>query len=137
MSKFLLTTSVFADPEQNVIDAETRGSTIDTATSPSTASSPRLTNKLDDNSESASNIIPIVCPRTQCIFCLGSSELPFKARTFTFSRIDGMRRHAEKKHLMHMPSEGDVQCPHPRCDAVLEGVMHLKNHIATVHKIFL
>lgn len=39
-------------------------------------------------------------------------------------------------HLRDVPAEQPIFCPHPICKAEgleLNGVMHFKNHVATVH----
>jgi len=46
--------------------------------------------------------------------------------------------HVENIHLREVPAEQQIICPHPLCKAEglqLNGVMHFKNHAATVHKV--
>lgn len=42
---------------------------------------------------------PVVCQKTQCIFCLGNEQLLYEQRTFTFSRVSHMMDHVERVHL--------------------------------------
>lgn len=80
---------------------------------------------------------PIICPSTQCLFCLGNTLLPYEARTFCFSRPRKAREHVERQHLRFFKAMDPIPCPHPECTKVLYGVMHFKNHAATVHNCFL
>ena len=36
------------------------------------------------------NLFPLVCPSTQCLFCLGNECLSYGAQTYSFSRIDAL-----------------------------------------------
>ncbi|KAI9765002.1 MAG: hypothetical protein M1840_007924 [Geoglossum simile] len=83
------------------------------------------------------NLFPLVCPSTQCLFCLGNECLSYGARTYSFSRTDALRKHVQTAHLRYLETGDTVTCPHPVCEVKLEGIMHFKNHVATVHNIFL
>jgi hypothetical protein len=77
---------------------------------------------------------PVCCASTQCIFCMGDTELPTVQRTKKFRNRDGLKRHFFRKHLQHHAAGQRLQCPHPRCDSVwLDGPDHLRNHAETVH----
>ncbi|KAH6717379.1 FluG domain-containing protein [Leptodontidium sp. MPI-SDFR-AT-0119] len=81
---------------------------------------------------------PVVCQKTQCIFCIGNERLPYEQRTRTFNRVSHMWDHVENVHLSKVPAEQRIICYHPVCKAqglVLDHVMHFKNHVARVHKI--
>jgi Protein of unknown function (DUF3435) len=80
---------------------------------------------------------PMICTSTQCLFCLGSAGLPYESRTFCFSRPRKAREHVERQHLRFLPSNEPIPCPHPQCEEVLQGIIHFKNHAATVHNCFL
>ena len=79
---------------------------------------------------------PIECEPTQCIFCLGNSELLLEKRRKTFRNRDGLKRHFHRKHLRHYPDGEPIDCPHPNCDAGLSDKVHLQNYTATVYKTF-
>jgi hypothetical protein len=83
------------------------------------------------------NLFPLVCPSTQCLFCLGNECLSYGARTYLFSRTDALRKHVQTAHLRYLKTDDTVTCPHPVCEVQLQGIMHFKNHVATVHNIFL
>jgi len=67
---------------------------------------------------------------TQCIFCYGDESIapedlrPFGRRTDT-------SKHVRKRHLPHF-APGQY-CPHPQCDATLDNVDHLRNHLVRIH----
>jgi hypothetical protein len=84
---------------------------------------------------------PLVCEKTQCIFCIGNERLSYEQRTRKFGRPTHMMDHVENLHLRYA---SEYPCPHPVCKAeglvrnnVMHNVMHFKNHVATVHKISL
>jgi len=79
---------------------------------------------------------PLVCKKTQCIFCIGNEALSYGHRIRKFRRVSHMWDHVENIHLRDVPAEQPIFCPHPICKAEgleLNGVMHFKNHVATVH----
>jgi Protein of unknown function (DUF3435) len=80
---------------------------------------------------------PMICTSTQCLFCLGNNQLSYESRTFCFSRPRKAREHVERQHLRFLTPNEPMPCPHPQCDEVLQGIMHFKNHAATVHNCFL
>ena len=77
---------------------------------------------------------PIECSPSQCIFCLGNSEIPLERRKKPFRNRDGLKRHFHRKHLRHYPDDEPIDCPHPECNARLSDKEHLQNHASTVHK---
>jgi Protein of unknown function (DUF3435) len=83
------------------------------------------------------DLFPLMCTGTQCLFCLGDEHLSYSARTFSFCRIDALRRHVQVAHLRYLAAEAAVPCPHPACHEILQDTQHFKNHAATVHNIFL
>ena len=101
----------------------TRGETYDTEQGPQA-----------EENKAALELFPIECPPTQCIFCLGSSEMLLKDRKKSFRDRDGLKRHFHRKHLRHYPDGQPIDCPHPECDAELSHKQHLQNHAAVVHK---
>jgi hypothetical protein len=80
---------------------------------------------------------PTICSSTQCLFCLGDTRLPLESRIFCFSRPRKAREHVERQHLQFFNANDLIPCPHPECKEVLRGVMHFKNHAASVHNCFL
>jgi hypothetical protein len=81
---------------------------------------------------------PLVCEKTQCIFCIGNERLSYEQRTRKFRRVSHMMDHVENFHLRGVSADEKIICHHPLCKAeglVLQNVIHFKNHIATVHKI--
>lgn len=81
--------------------------------------------------------VPLICPATQCLFCLGNDQLAYNARTYSFSRTEHLRRHMHNCHLRHLASDIGFPCPHSSCLETVQGVMHFKRHAASVHKIYL
>jgi Protein of unknown function (DUF3435) len=80
---------------------------------------------------------PIICSSTQCLFRLGDTQLSHESRIFCFSRPRKAREHVERQHLQFFNANDLISCPHPECKEVLHGIMHFKNHAATVHNCFL
>lgn len=80
---------------------------------------------------------PILCPGTQCLFCLGDDQLPHTARTYSFSRSDHLRRHVQNSHLQHLAAGAFFFCPHPACLELLEDVKQFKDHANVAHNIYL
>ncbi len=82
---------------------------------------------------------PLICKKTQCIYCIGNERLPFQVRIHSFCRISYMWDHVED-HLSKEPAGQPVSCRHPVCKAnevVLNNVNRFKNHVQTVHGISL
>ena len=94
---------------------------------------------LSDVNEAFENmeLVPLKLPSTMCLFCLGDRDLVPHARTASFSRIDSLQRHIDDLHLSHYGPDQTLICPHPSCDASLQGINHFKNHAATVHNVFM
>ncbi|CAF9942110.1 MAG: hypothetical protein HETSPECPRED_005169 [Heterodermia speciosa] len=81
-----------------------------------------------------SETLPIECKATQCIFCLGNEDLSAADRLKTFASRGDLKKHFHRKHLRHHPDGQPIACPHPRCDVILNGGMHLQNHAEVMHK---
>ena len=80
--------------------------------------------------------LPQTCLNTQCIFCLCNLDITsLEARFFCFHRPRKAREHVETQRLLNFGAEGFV--PFPLCGVAVQGVMHFKNHAATVHNYFL
>jgi len=81
---------------------------------------------------------PLVCEKTQCIFCIGNERLSYEQRTRKFRRVSHMWDHVENIHLRGVPAEQRIPCDHPVCKAqglVLDNVKLFKNHVAIVHEV--
>ncbi|EDN03649.1 hypothetical protein I7I51_05473, partial [Histoplasma capsulatum] len=78
---------------------------------------------------------PISCPGTQCLFCLGDSQLPHSARIYSFSRPDHLRRHVQNCHLPYLDPDTLLWCPHPSCPDALDGVEEFQGHALIVHNV--
>ena len=94
---------------------------------------------VNDFEEDTKDDFPMVCRPTQCPFCLGDERLPYHHRVYEYAKANKMMNEVGR-HLRRFAPEDQVPCPHPRCKAVglgLPSVMAFKNHIVTVHKIFL
>ena len=78
--------------------------------------------------------IPIEYIPTQCIFCLGNSNIALKERTYAFSAYSDLKKHFKRKHLRHIPEGEPIDCPYPDYDTKLEHKQHLQSYAATVHK---
>jgi len=83
---------------------------------------------------SLSKTLPVECKATQCIFCLGNEDLSVADRLKTFASRGDLKKHFHRKHLRHHPNSQPIACPHPRCDVILNGTMHLQNHAEKVHR---
>jgi hypothetical protein len=84
-------------------------------------------------------LFPLKCKKTQCPVCVGDESLAFEQRMFCYSRPAKMMDHVEG-HLRGLSPDAKVPCWHPHCRSggvVLDGVMHYKNHVSTVHDIAL
>lgn len=81
---------------------------------------------------------PVVCQKTQYIFCLRNKQLSYKQRTFTFSRVSHIIDHVERVHLKHQPVSERVLCHHPvyvSRNLILHNIQHFKFHVQTEHRI--
>ena len=81
--------------------------------------------------------LTITCLDTQFLFCLSNNTLCYTIRIFFFSCQDALKKHVKKVHLHHLSSDSEFICVHSACDQNVNGLMHFKNHAATVHKVFL
>ena len=106
---------------------------------PDTPSEDSEDDMIDSSEDAVEDLFPLVCKKSQCIFCLGDERKPYQERIFNYSRPSKMMDEADK-HLRKYAPNDKVPCPHPMCKSaavVLPGVMALKAHTARVHKIFL
>jgi hypothetical protein len=81
---------------------------------------------------------PVVCEKTQCIFCLGNEQLSYEQRMFRFSRVSHMMDHIERVHLKYQQVTERVICHHPVCISrglVLQNVNYFKHHVQAEHSI--
>jgi hypothetical protein len=107
------------------------------------AGTERRLNAINSESESereseslVSALLPLRCKTYQCLYCLGDTALPLKERLHNLGSKYSLQRHFDRRHLFR-PGE-TCPFPHPACAAVtLNDVMHLKNHAATVHGIYM
>lgn len=84
--------------------------------------------------------IPLVCRKTQCIFCISNEKYSYEQRTRSFRRVSHMMDHVENVHLKHLAADERFICHHPVYKSeglVLDHVNHFKNHVAIVHSIML
>jgi len=99
---------------------------------------PDSQNPLEENPPVPADEFPLVCEKTQCIFCIGNERLSYKQQTRTFNRVSHMWDHVENVHLSKVPAGQRIICRHPVCKAqglVLDNVILFKNHVAEVHEI--
>jgi len=85
-------------------------------------------------SSNLSKSLSVECKSIQCIFCFGNEDLSAADRLKTFASRDDLKKHFHRKHLRHHPDGQPIACPHPRCEATLNGKMHLQSHAELVHK---
>jgi Protein of unknown function (DUF3435) len=78
-------------------------------------------------------IFPIKCPGTQCLFCLGDTQLTVGARTYCFANPSNLDRHEQTYHFPYLPSSKPFSCPHPKCAETLYGVAQFQEHARSVH----
>jgi len=81
---------------------------------------------------------PVKCKPTQCIFCLGSEDLPFQQRIFPWARPAKMMDHVDNEHPQSRATDASIDCPHPVCKKSgvdLYGLEHFKSHVAREHGI--
>ncbi|KFY03279.1 hypothetical protein V490_00235 [Pseudogymnoascus sp. VKM F-3557] len=82
------------------------------------------------------NTFPLICEKTQCIFCIGDDRQSYDRRMRTFSKPDKMMDHVER-HL-EKRTAGKYECCHPVCKAeglLLNNIIHFKKHVEMVHEI--
>ena len=61
--------------------------------------------------------------------------MALEKRTHVFGARGDLKRHFKRRHLQHIPEGEPIDCPHPECNAKLSDKQHLRNYVATVHKI--
>jgi hypothetical protein len=84
--------------------------------------------------------IPLVCNKTQCIFCIGNESYSYEKRTRSFRRVSHIMDYVESVHLKYLAADEKFICYHPVCKSegvVLNDINHFKNHVARVHGITL
>lgn len=90
------------------------------------------------DSSSPHDKFPLICEKTQCIFCIGNEQLSYEQRTRKFRRVSHMWDHVVNVHLRKLPVEQPIICPHPVCKAqgfVFNHAKYFKNHVARIHEI--
>jgi hypothetical protein len=83
---------------------------------------------------------PLICKKTQCIYCIRNKRLLLKDRIKSFCRTSYMWDHIEDYHLSKEPAGQPVCCRHSVCKAnevVLNDINYFKSHVQTVHGISL
>ncbi|EEH33963.2 hypothetical protein PAAG_05012 [Paracoccidioides lutzii Pb01] len=68
------------------------------------------------------DIFPMICPATQCLFCLGNEQWACNFSPYSFSRTEKMRRHVYDCHLRYLASDACFPCPHPVCSENVRGI---------------
>lgn len=110
---------------------------------------PRAPTPTDDNSHknlpstenlstSATEDIPLVLEKRQCIYCVGNHLLPFRDRVRCFKRVSHMMDHVENLHLRYEMGNPRFICRHPKCQHLgdfLTSIAHFKNHVLEVHGV--
>ncbi|KAI9715683.1 MAG: hypothetical protein M1812_005835 [Candelaria pacifica] len=89
---------------------------------------------------SKGDLFPLQCHPFQCIFCLGDRSLIVEDRRRIYAGKNSAKQHVYRCHLTKFQPDELISCPypHPACaEVVLRGIMHLKNHVATVHNSYL
>ena len=69
----------------------------------SPAPAPALTSALDPSLPASK--FPLICEKTQCIFCIGNEALSYEQRTRKFKRVSHMWDHVENIHLCGVLAE--------------------------------
>ncbi|PGH15248.1 hypothetical protein AJ80_05601 [Polytolypa hystricis UAMH7299] len=67
---------------------------------------------------------PLICPATQCLFCLGNDQLAYNARIYSFSRTEHLLRYMHDYHLRYLALDAGFPCPDPSCSEDVQGVVH-------------
>jgi hypothetical protein len=85
-------------------------------------------------------VIPLVCGKSQCIFCIGDESKSYEQRVGSFCRPAKMMDHVERIHLKGHDPKARIECCHTTCKSqglVLKHLAHFKNHVQSVHGISL
>ena len=85
-------------------------------------------------------VFPLVCGKTQCLFCIGDESKSYEQRMGSFCRPAKMMDHVERIHLKGQDPAARMECHHPTCKSqglVLKHLQHFKNHVQSVHGISL
>jgi hypothetical protein len=85
-------------------------------------------------------VFPLICGKTQCLFCIRNDSKNYKKRTGSFCRLAKMMDHVERIHLKGKDPEARMEYCHPTCKSqglVLKHLNYFKNHVQTVHGITL
>lgn len=80
------------------------------------------------------------CHPYQCIFCLGDHSLTVEDRRRIYASKDSVKQHVQRCRLKKFQPDELMPCPHPHpacAEVILRGIMHFKNHAATVHNSYL
>ena len=81
---------------------------------------------------------PLICYKTQCIFCIGNERYSHEKRTCCFPCVSHMMDHVENVHLKYRAANKSIRCQHPVCKSeglVRDNIELFKNHVAIVHAI--
>ena len=85
-------------------------------------------------------VFPLVCGKTQCLFCIGDESRSYEARMGSYCRPAKMMDHVESKHLKEKDPQAKIECCHPTCKSqglVLKHLQDFKRHVQKVHGITL
>lgn len=85
-----------------------------------------------------STVFPLLCGKTQCLFCIGDELKSYEERIGSFCRPAKMMDHVERVHLKDQDPEARIECRPPICKSqglVLEHLQHFKSHVQSVHGI--
>ena len=81
-------------------------------------------------------VLPLVCEPTQCLSCLGNTSLPYEERVWKYGSKYSLQCHFDHCHCFK--SGEPCPFPHPECARFIpDNMMHLKNHAARVHRIYM
>jgi hypothetical protein len=85
-------------------------------------------------------VFPLVCSKTQCLFCIGDESKSYKQRIGSFCRPAKMMDHVERIHLRGKDPEARIECCYPTCKSqglILKYLQYFKNHVLSVYGISL
>ncbi|KAH6711266.1 hypothetical protein BKA61DRAFT_435363, partial [Leptodontidium sp. MPI-SDFR-AT-0119] len=58
---------------------------------------------------------PLVCGKTQCVFCIGDESRGYEERVGSYCRPSNMTDHVERDHLKAKDPQAKIECCHPTC----------------------
>jgi hypothetical protein len=77
-------------------------------------------------------VFPLVCGKTQCLFCIGDESRSYEERMGSFCRPSKMMDHTERSHLKG--KDPQIECCHSTCKShggVLKHLQAFKGHVQT------